>query len=237
MNKSRFDEIAAVYDAQIPEHIRLHLLQRKMEMMLAWLDGFNRTEVVGLDLGCGTGWHVKRFHEQGFRRVFGLDNSPAQLSQARRNAGVEESYLCLSDIRHLPYADASVDFAYAINVIHHLKSRREQEDTFSEIRRVVKPGGLFFLHEINTTNPLMAFYMDHIFPRLRRIDDGLENWLLPAMLPYLPGFKLLDIEYFTFMPDFTPRLIFPLARWLESCLEATSLRQWGAHYMAALRRI
>ncbi|MGQ9626588.1 MAG: class I SAM-dependent methyltransferase [Anaerolineae bacterium] len=234
---SRFDEIAAVYDAQIPEHIRLHLLRRKVEMMTAWLEGMDRDELVGLDLGCGTGWHVKRFHEKGFRRVFGLDNSAAQLYRARENAGVEENYLCLSDIRRLPCADSSVDFAYAINVIHHLRSRKEQEESIAEINRVVKPGGLFFLHEINTTNPIMAFYMNHIFPRMKRIDNGLENWIPPDALPHLPGFELLRIEFFTFMPDFTPRPLFTLARWLEGRLEAIGLGRWGAHYMATLRRI
>ena len=221
--KSRFDEIADVYDAQIPEHIRTYLLHRKVDMMLAHLKHLDREEAVGLDLGCGTGWHVKRLHELGFRRVFGLDNSVAQLNKARHNAGVEESYLCLSDIRHLPCADASIDFAYAINVIHHLESRAEQEATLAEIHRVIKPGGLFFLHEINTTNPVMAFYMNYIFPRVKRIDNGLENWIPPEMLGNLPGFELISMEFFTFVPDFTPKLIFPLARRVEAGLEALGL--------------
>ena len=234
---NRFDDIASVYDAQIPEHVRLHLLRRKVDMMVVRLGDLDRATAVGLDLGCGTGWHVKRLHERGFAKVFGLDNSKAQLAEAQRNVGVDGAYLCLSDIRHLPCADECVDFAYAINVIHHLKSGAGQKATMAEINRVMKPGGLFFLHEINTTNPIMAFYMNCVFPRLKCIDDGLENWLTPEMLLHLPGFELLDVQYFTFVPDFTPKLVFPLMRRLEKRLESTALRRWGAHYMVTLRKM
>lgn len=234
---NRFDDIAPIYDAQIPEHVRLHLLHRKVEMMVVWLGDLDRATAVGLDLGCGTGWHVKQLHEQGFVKVFGLDNSKAQLAEAQRNVGLDGAYLCLSDIRHLPCANKSIDFAYAINVIHHLKSRAEQRATISEINRVMKVGGLFFLHEINTTNPIMAFYMNYVFPRLKLIDDGLEKWLIPEMLLHLPGFELLDVQYFTFVPDFTPKLLFPLIRWLEKRLESTALRCWGGHYMVTLRKV
>ncbi len=233
-NSSRFDEIASVYDAQIPPHVRLHLLRRKTDMMIARLSHLDRARAVGLDLGCGTGWHVQRLQEHGFSRTFGLDNSPAQLAEARRRV---RSHLCLSDIRHLPYAAESVDFAYAINVVHHLESSAEQRATLAEINRVLKPGGLFFLHEINVTNPLMALYMNHLFPRLKSIDNGLENWIVPESLPHLPGFELLEIEYFTFVPDFTPRPVFPFMHRLEERLEAVGLGRWGAHYMATLRKV
>jgi SAM-dependent methyltransferase len=233
-NESRFDEIASVYDAQIPAHVRLYLLRRKTDMMIARLGYLDRARAVGLDLGCGTGWHVKQLHEHGFARVFGLDNSPAQLAEARRRAA---AHLCLSDVRCLPYVTASIDFAYAINVIHHLKHRAEQQAALTEINRILRPGGLFFLHEINVTNPLIALYMDHLFPRLKSIDNGTENWVLPESLPHLPGFELLEIEHFTFVPDFTPRPVFPFIRWLEERLETVGLGRWGAHYMATLRKV
>lgn len=233
-DSSRFDKIASVYDAQIPEHVRLHLLRRKTDMMIARLGHIDRAGAVGLDLGCGTGWHVQRLHEHGFSRVFGLDHSSAQLAQARRRVGF---HLCQSDVRHLPYATESIDFAYAINVIHHLRRKTEQQAALAEINRILKTGGLFFLHEVNVTNPLMALYMDHVFPRLKSIDNGLETWILPKSLPHLPGFELLGIEYFTFVPDFAPGPVFPFMRWLEQSLEAVGLGRWGAHYMATLRKV
>jgi len=233
---SRFDEIATVYDAQIPEHVRFHLLVRKTERMSALLSHLDKTKAVGLDLGCGTGWHVQRLREQGFC-VWGIDSSVAQLNEARqRQTGSEGGWWCLSDIQNLPYADQSVDFAFAINVIHHLETREKQLATIREIHRIVKPGGLFFLHEINTTNLVMSAYMNHVFPKLRRIDNGLENWIVPNDLRYWPGFELTSVQQFTFVPDFTPKLLFPLVCWLEKGLEQTPLRCCAAHYMGVLRR-
>lgn len=234
---SRFNEIASVYDAEIPAHVRFHLLRRKTDRMFAHLQDLDRGTAVGLDLGCGTGWHVQRLQEMGFR-VWGLDNAMAQVQQAQgRETPCADSCWCVSDVQSLPYADGSVDFAYAINVIHHLETRTEQAIAVREIHRVLKPGGLFFIHEVNTSNAIMRFYMDHVFPRLRRIDNGLENWIVPEDLAGWSGFELRTIERFTFVPDFTPRWLFPVVRVIEAWLERTPMRAYAAHYMAVLRRV
>ena len=234
---SRFDEIAAVYDAQIPEHVRSHLLIRKTDMMTAYLGDLDKSRAAGLDLGCGTGWHVERLRQQGFR-VIGIDSSLAQIQEARhRPAGSAEGCWCLSDIQCLPCAEQSVDFAFAINVIHHLETREKQILTVQELHRVLKPNGLFFLHEINTTNAVMSLYMNHVFPRVRRIDNGLEHWIAPDSLQQWPGFAVIGLSYFTFVPDFTPKALYPLMAWVEQGLERSPLRSCAAHYMAVLRRV
>ena len=142
----------------------------------------------------------------------------------------------MSDIERLPCADQSVDFAFAINVIHHLESREKQALTVRELYRVIKPGGFFFLHEVNTTNAVMSIYMNYVFPRLRRIDNGLEHWIVPDSLHGWPGFEVVSTSYFTFVPDFTPKALYPLMAWLERNLERSPLRPYAAHYMAVLRR-
>ena len=81
-----------------------------------------------------------------------------------------------------PAADASYDFLYVINVLHHLASVDEQRRAFAELLRVLKPGGLLFVHEINTRNILFRFYMGYVFPSLNCIDEGVERWLLPHRL-------------------------------------------------------
>jgi len=234
--ESRFNDIASVYDAQIPQHVRFHLLARKTALMTAWLKDLDRSTAVGLDLGCGTGWHVQRLQELGYR-VWGLDSSVAQLREAtHRQTACAGSCWCLSDVQKLPYPDAGIDFVFAINVIHHLETRAEQMAAIHEIARVLRPGGLFFLHEVSTTHPVMSVYMNYVFPRLRRIDNGQENWILPEDLRSWPGFELLDVQRFTFAPDFTPRWLFPVMTRIERWLEGTRLRAFAAHYMGVLRR-
>jgi SAM-dependent methyltransferase len=136
----------------------------------------------------------------------------------------------------LPFRNESFDFAYAVNIVHHLPSREHQRLALCEAARVLKPGGVFFLHEINVINPLFRFYMGYVFPLIKRIDEGTELWLDPARLPQADGLRLELVSYFTFIPDFVPR---PLMRFLlpvEHRLEASRWAPYSAHFMAVLRK-
>jgi len=83
---------------------------------------------------------------------------------------------------------------------------------------------------------VLRLYMDCIFPRIRRIDDGHEIWLRPQRLPDVSEFDIMEVDYFTFMPDFTPEFAFKTMRAVERVLEGTSLAPFGAHFAAVLRR-
>lgn len=56
--------------------------------------------------------------------------------------------LC-GDAATLPFADQSFSSAIAILVLHHLKSRELQDRAIAEVYRVLRPGGSFFVFEIN----------------------------------------------------------------------------------------
>jgi len=76
--------------------------------------------------------------------------------------------------------------------------------------------------------------MNYIFPLLRNIDDGTEQWLKPSALPQANSACWSeDIIYFTFLPDFTPQRLLPLLTGLEQFLE-TLIPRWSAHYVACL---
>jgi hypothetical protein len=100
----------------------------------------------------------------------------------------------------------------------------------------VRPGGLVFVHEINTVNPLYRFYMSYVFPLWKRIDLGTEVWLDPHALPVVPGLEATGVEYFTFLPDFTPRPVYSLLAALERRLERSRLAPYSAHFTAVYRR-
>ena len=102
---------------------------------------------------------------------------------------------------------------------------------------MLKPGGLFFLHEINVENPLFRFYMSYWFPLLCDIDEGTEEWIKPSRLPRVEGAVWSrDVDYFTFLPDFTPRAALRALTSVEARLERSSIRSWSAHYAASLRK-
>ena len=98
---------------------------------------------------------------------------------------------------------------------------------FAELLRVLRPGGLLFVHEINTRNVLFRFYMGYVFPSLNCIDEGVERWLLPHRFAVYTDAPVAEVRYFTFLPDFLPqalvRLLMPIERLLERRRSASVL--------------
>lgn len=249
-----FDAIADSYDVQIPEARRQALLERKTTMMCAVLHAnsvggsdprgsrdlagalgpVGPVGPVGLDIGCGQGWYVRRMREQGYK-VTGIDSSAGQVVLSRNHLG-DPGLVQAGSVLEIPHADNSLDFAYTINILHHLPSVADQRRAFSEIMRVLRPGGLLFLHEINTRNPLFRFYMGYVFPSLNCIDEGVERWLLPDRLDTYTSARVVETRYFTFLPEFTPETLVRLLAPLERYLERSRCSAYSAHYMAVLRK-
>ena len=126
------------------------------------------------------GVHLGRMRALGFD-VSGIDVSAAQIQLAARKLGSAD-LMRLGSAPAIPAPDGTYDFVYVINVLHHLASIDEQRRAFGELLRVLKPGGMLFVHEINTRNVLFRFYMGYVFPSLNCIDEGVERWLLPHRL-------------------------------------------------------
>ncbi len=233
-----FDAIAEEYEEQIPEHLRRRLLGRKIEVMQRHLAAHARAAGErGLDFGCGQGWYADEMARLGFDMV-GVDQSARQIAFARRNAGGRPNLqFQTADGSALPFADETFDFAYAINALHHIIDAGARQDAWRELLRVLKPGGVFFLHEINTANPLFRFYMGYLFPLLRTIDEGTERWIHPMRLPPVAGAHWKsDIDYLTFFPDFVPSAVQRRLAWMEAFLERSTWRSWSAHYVARLAK-
>lgn len=230
---THFDDIAHVYDAQIAPAQRESLLGKKTSLMQRALTAHG-VGGRGLDAGCGQGWYVARMRELGYD-VHGIDASAGQIVRARTLVD-EPAVFREGSLLRVDAADASFDFVYTINVLHHLASIEEQRAAFAELLRVLRPGGLLFVHEINTRNLLFRFYMGYIFPSLNCIDEGTERWLLPHRLSAYTSAPVVDTAYFTFLPEFVPASVLRLFRPLEALLERSPLRMYSAHYMAVVKK-
>lgn len=237
--ESHFDEIADEYESEIPDHVRERLLLKKIRLMQRTISEHGLSpQAHGLDLGCGQGWYLAEMRKLGFS-VDGTDYSQGQLDKALVNLtaeGVSAGRLLQTDARELPFESNSFDFVYSINAIHHLLETDSQERAFAEIVRVLRPGGIFMLHEINTENPVFRWYMGYLFPLIKKIDEGNEEWVLPSALPKCSGasWAVNSIEYFTFLPDFIPRSILRALSGFEKVLEQSRFRRMSAHYQACL---
>ncbi len=98
-----------------------------------------------LDFGCGLGRHAVFFAKEGFE-VSAFDLSPEGVEHLRAWASREGVTVDarVADMLRLPYADAAFDCLFAYHVISHTDTPGA-EAILREARRVLKPGGEFFL--------------------------------------------------------------------------------------------
>lgn len=92
-----------------------------------------------LDLGCGTGISTRQLTKIG--TVIGVDPDPKMLQAARRhkNSGIKKYVLARAD--KLPFKDETFDVIAAFSSFHWFGDKK----SVSEIKRVLKPSGIFFV--------------------------------------------------------------------------------------------
>jgi ubiquinone/menaquinone biosynthesis C-methylase UbiE len=104
-----------------------------------------RRKEATLDLACGAGRHVVYLARQGFT-VTGADISRTGLKMTRKK--LEETRLTAALVRSamnsLPFSDSSFDTVICTRAIYHQRLRGIQQ-TLSEIRRVLRKGGLIMI--------------------------------------------------------------------------------------------
>lgn len=106
-------------------------------------DGLIWTRDTILDYGCGVGRLTKHMAKR-FAKVIGADISPTMLAQARKRLeGLNNVKLLETDGVNIPLPENSIDFVFAYHVFQHIKERSMVEESFKEIYRVLKRGGVF----------------------------------------------------------------------------------------------
>jgi len=144
-----------IYD-QVADHwwtdgVRwVRLLRNLAAARLAWLDralDWSGKDV--LDLGCAGGFMAEAIARRG-ARVTGLDPAGKAIDAARRHA-MTETLAIQYDVgvgEALPYDDAAFDIVVCVDVLEHVADLRK---VVAEVRRVLRPGGIFAYDTINRT--------------------------------------------------------------------------------------
>jgi len=124
--------------------------QRTAEEAAAFLMPELRVGMRVLDVGCGPGSITRGLAERvAPGEVVGVDLSKETLESARRDAaarGLDNLRYEEASVYALPFPDASFDVAYAHQVLQHL---REREAALQEMLRVLRPGGLLAIRDID----------------------------------------------------------------------------------------
>ena len=136
--RESFEHATDTYDA-------VAVLQREIaDRLLARLEVVRLKPQVILDIGCGTGYDVRKLMQRYSRaRVLGLDIVEAMANRARRNSSPWRrltgrcGFAC-GDAERLPLAPASVDMIVSNLALQWC----DPHTVFAEARRVLRPGGL-----------------------------------------------------------------------------------------------
>lgn len=156
-----------------------------------------------LDFGCGLGRHSIFFANYGFC-VSAFDLSSDGVRHLREWANREG--LCIdtrvADMLQLPYSDSSFDCLFAYHVASHTDTRG-MNVILREIKRVLKPGGEFYL---TLCSKETWSFTEAGYPRLDentivKTDEGPEKDIphfhvnLDDVLRLLSDFTLLDVRH------------------------------------------
>ncbi len=125
-----------------------------------------------LEIGCGSGYGAQLLDTLAPRSYTGTDLMPEQIALARQR--LPQARFLIQDASNLKdISNASVDTVVAFEVLHHIPEWRA---AVSEIRRVLRPGGVVYLEEP---------------------DGGVFDWcdrLIEWEHPY--NFRLKDLEVY-----------------------------------------
>jgi len=100
-----------------------------------------------LELGAGAGPATMELARRA-SRVTSLEYDHSSALKLRTRSIHPNIGVVQGDAATLPFADATFSSTIAILMLHHLKSQELQNRTFSEVHRVLRPGGVFLAIDI-----------------------------------------------------------------------------------------
>jgi ubiquinone/menaquinone biosynthesis C-methylase UbiE len=113
-----------------------------------------------LDIGCGTGWAVRKVAKLADREgtFCGIDISPRMIEKAMEQ--IPEGWdiqFQIASAEKLPFFSAKFDVVLCTNSFHHYKNPAK---VLLEIKRVLKPNGIIYITDL-TTDSYVAKMIDN----------------------------------------------------------------------------
>jgi ubiquinone/menaquinone biosynthesis C-methylase UbiE len=134
-----------------------------------------------LDIGCGTGTFVTMLKQHyPSIEVTGLDPDPKALARAKHKAEQAKVPVHFDQgfADSLEYPGASFDVVFSSFMFHHLEGSN-REKTLREVRRVLKPGGNFYLLDFEVSPSVHGLF--NLFHSGERLRDNTESRILTLL--------------------------------------------------------
>jgi ubiquinone/menaquinone biosynthesis C-methylase UbiE len=187
------DHAASVYDLLAPVMtLGLEGRYRKRAIELLQLRGDEKV----LDIGCGTGILTRQLAKvlDGSidAQAIGIDAAAKMIAVAQRKAaGLANLRFETALAENLPFADASFDAAVSTFFYHHI-DRDLKNSSLAELRRVLKPGGIAVIVDVDTPSNLfgkLCAWSGYWLFRQEEIRENIEGQLVEAL--NAAGFSLV----------------------------------------------
>lgn len=170
--------------------------RNELPIVQRWLSSLNPG--IALDAGTGTGLYSFAIERSGHRGV-GIDISKEMLRVQQR--GGHQAALVQGSLTALPFSNSSFDYALSTRVLTHIPALLS---AFTEIARVLRPGGKLFLADIHPEHPYskMSIKADRqkVSIRIHKYSiEQLRNSIAAAGLDVI-GFRSYGLENLSWRP-------------------------------------
>lgn len=106
-----------------------------------------------LDLGCGEGLVSHHLSTQKKRQIIGIDLDPQKIKIANNKRKSNLKFITGSILNYAPLK--KISGCVLADVLHHL-SKKSQLALLKKISKIIKPGGVLVIKEINTDDVLRS---------------------------------------------------------------------------------
>ena len=152
-----------------------------------------------LDAGCGEGRNTHYFIREGFH-IFGIDRDKTSIEMARMYAySIRKDFdihrFQVNDLEKLMFHDAAFDAVLSSAVLHFAKNEAHFMEMVSEMIRVLKPKGIFWLRMCTDAGNILE-KAESLGNNRYLLPDGSERFVLTSKLltRMMEQFMLIHLE-------------------------------------------
>lgn len=102
------------------------------------------SDAIILDAGCGNGRNLKWFYKNSFT-VYGVDTNKSRVEVAKKEYPSLVNNFSIQNLDTLSFIDHKFDHVICSAVLHFAQNTQHFLNMFSELVRVLKPGGSLFI--------------------------------------------------------------------------------------------